>query len=69
MKRKPPPMPSAYATIGPRPQPGGPRTALQELYAEQCEQERREIERRAAQDLRQFLIRIIARVRAERSSK
>ncbi|MDA8257153.1 MAG: hypothetical protein M0Z99_16255 [Betaproteobacteria bacterium] len=69
MKRKPLSMPLAYATIGPRPQPGGPRTALQELYAEQCEQERREIERRAAQDLRQFLIRIIARIRAERSSK
>ena len=62
MKRKPLSMPPAYATIGPRPQPGGPRTALQELYAEQREQERREIERRAAQDLRQFLNRIIARL-------
>lgn len=66
MKRKSLSMPPAYATVGPRPQPGGPRTALQELYSEQ---ECREIERRAAQDLRQFLNRIIARIRAERSSK
>lgn len=61
MKRKPLPGPPAYATIGPRPQPGRPLTPLQQLYAEQ-EQARREIERgrRAAQDLRQFLNRIIA---------
>lgn len=61
MKRKPLPGPPAYATIGPRPQPGRPLTPLQQLYAEQ-EQARREIERRAAQDLRQFLNRIIARL-------
>ncbi len=69
MKRKSLPMPPAYATLGPRPQPGQPITALQQLYAEQREQERREIERRAAQDLHQFLNRIIARIRAERSSQ
>ena len=69
MKRKSLPMPPAYATLGPRPKAGKPVTALQQLYAERCEQERREIERQAAQDLRRFLNRIIARIRAERSSK
>jgi hypothetical protein len=62
MKRKPLPGPPAYATIGPRPQPGRPLTPLQQLYTAQREQERHEIERRAAQDLRQFLNRIIARL-------
>jgi hypothetical protein len=69
MKPKPLSMPPAYATIGPRPQPGGPRTALQELYAEQCEREKAEIERRARRNLHFWLPRLIARARDELTSK
>ncbi len=69
MKPKPLTMPPAYATIGPRPEPGKPRTALQELYAEQCEREQAEIARRAHRDWNFWLRRIIARARNELTSK
>ena len=61
MKPKPLSMPPAWATIGPRPQPGKPRTALQELYAERCEREQAEIERRARRNLH-FWLRRLGRV-------
>jgi hypothetical protein len=69
MKRKSLPMPPAYTTLGPRPEAGKPITALRQLYAEQCEREQAEIERRARRDLRFWLRRLIARARNELTSK
>ena len=69
MNRKPLSMPPAYATLGPRPETGKPITALQQLYAEQCQREKAEIEQRAHRDLHFWLARLIARARAELTSK
>lgn len=68
MKPTPLSMPPAYATIGPRPQPGGPRTALQELYAAECEQAAI-IEHQARRNLHFWLRRLIARAQNETTSK
>ena len=69
MKRKSLSMPPVCATLGPRPEPGTPITALQQLYAEQCEREQAEIEMQARRNLRFWLRRLIARARAELTSK
>jgi len=69
MNHKPLSIPPAYATLGPRPKAGKPITALQQLYVGQCEREKAEIERRARRDLHFWLPRLIARARAELTSK
>ena len=69
MKRKSLSVPPAWATLGPRSEPGKPITALQQLYAEQCEREQAEIELQARRNLHFWLPRLIARARAEFTSK